>query len=117
MSPLKLNVKNVLLGRALRSDALGHEKLSRLWGLPIMSSDAVSSVAYAVEEILKALIPFLALGAVAYVGLVALPIIILLLLLVFSYTMIIKHYPNGGAPTSSPGSTSATGSRCSRRPA
>ena len=46
------NLKKLLLGSALKDDQLKDEKLSRLWGLPIMASDAVSSVAYAVEEIL-----------------------------------------------------------------
>lgn len=95
MVPLR-KIKNILLGKQLKSDQLQAEKLSRFWGLPIMASDAVSSVAYAVEEILMALIPALGLGAVAYVGLVSVPIIVLLVILVFSYTQIINHYPNGG---------------------
>ncbi|MDR0286352.1 MAG: APC family permease, partial [Clostridiales bacterium] len=94
-------IKNILLGKPLSNEDLKHEKLSRLWGLPIMASDAVSSVAYAVEEILMALVGTgvtagLGLLAVKYVGLVSLPIIVLLLILVFSYTQIISHYPNGG---------------------
>lgn len=90
------NLKKILLGSALKDDQLKDEKLSRLWGLPIMASDAVSSVAYAVEEILMALVPALGLMAVSYVGLVSVPIILLLLILVFSYSQIINHYPNGG---------------------
>ena len=90
------NIKRLLLGRELSSDRLNAEKLSRFWGLPIMASDALSSVAYAVEEILMALAPALALAATHYVGLVSLPILGLLLILVVSYTQIIKHYPNGG---------------------
>ena len=46
-----VNLKKFLLGDALKDDQLKNQKLSRLWGLPIMASDAVSSVAYAVEEI------------------------------------------------------------------
>lgn len=90
------NIKDVLLGKPLATDQLKGEKFSRLWGFPIMASDAVSSVAYAVEEILMALVPFLGMAAVHYVGFVSLPIILLLLILVFSYTQIINHYPNGG---------------------
>lgn len=89
-------IKQALLGKELRSEQLQGEKLSRFWGLPIMASDAVSSVAYAVEEILMALVPALGLAAVSYVGWVSVPIIILLVILVFSYTQIINHYPNGG---------------------
>jgi amino acid transporter len=92
------NIKNLLLGKPLKSTDIAHEKLSRLWGLPIMASDAVSSVAYAGEEILIVLVP--AIGYAAYshlfVAWVTLPIILLLLILVFSYSQIIDHYPNGG---------------------
>lgn len=91
-----MHIKHILLGKALRSDQLSEQKLSRTWGLPIMSSDAISSVAYAVEEILHALVPFLGLAAVAFVGVIGVPIVVLLLLLIFSYTQIINHYPNGG---------------------
>ena len=76
MNSLK-NLKKILLGSALKDDQLKNEKLSRLWGLPIMASDAVSSVAYAVEEILMALVPALGIMAVNYVGMVSIPIIIL----------------------------------------
>lgn len=94
----KRRMRDLFLGRTLSNEQLSHEKLSRLWGLPIMASDAVSSVAYAVEEILIALIIPLGMLAVNYVGLVSIPIILLLLILVFSYSQIINHYPNGGDP-------------------
>jgi len=90
------SLKSFLLGSALANDQLKSEKLSRTWGLPIMASDAVSSVAYAVEEILMALVPALGLLSVRYVGLISIPIILLLLMLVFSYSQIINHYPEGG---------------------
>ncbi len=93
---MRRSLKSLLLGSALRNEQLSHERLSRLWGLPIMASDAVSSVAYAVEEILMALVPIMGLMAVQWVGLVSIPIILLLLILIFSYTQIINHYPNGG---------------------
>ena len=92
----KQNIKNIFLGKALSNKQLSHEKLTKFWGLPIMASDAVSSVAYAVEEILMTLIVPLGMLSVHYVGLVSLPIILLLLILVFSYSQIINHYPNGG---------------------
>lgn len=94
-----LNVKNVLLGKPLKNSQLEGEKLSRLWGLPIMASDAVSSVAYAVEEILFVLIPVVGIGAAGafmFVPSIVLPILLLLLILAFSYSQIIEHYPNGG---------------------
>ena len=58
-----------MLGQSLRSDALDHEKFSVIWGLPVLSSDAISSVSYACEEILMVLIPVLGMasyGPVSY---------------------------------------------------
>ncbi len=89
-------IKNLLLGKPLETKAMAHERLNEFWGFPIMASDATSSVAYALEEILLVLVPALGLGAVAFLGTVTIPIIILLLILVFSYTQIINHYKNGG---------------------
>jgi len=89
-------LKTLLLGRELPNDRLSHEKLSRMWGLPIVASDAVSSVAYAVEEILLAMVPLLGLLAVRYVGMVSISLILLLVILVFSYSQTITHYPQGG---------------------
>lgn len=107
----KKKIKDILLGKALTGDQLKHEKLSTFWGLPIMASDAVSSVAYAVEEILMALILPIGLLSVYFVGLVSLPIIVLLIILVFSYSQIINHYPGGG------GSYTVSKENFGRRPA
>lgn len=90
------NVKNFLLGKPLKNSQLAGEKLSRLWGLPIMASDAVSSVAYACEEILLVLVPLGGYFAFRYVPYIVVPIVLLLMILVFSYRQIIDHYPNGG---------------------
>lgn len=91
-----MSIKQILLGRPLRNSELSHEKLSTLWGVPIMASDAVSSVAYAIEEILLVLVPVLGFAAIPYLGAIAVPILILLLVLVFSYSQIIDEYPGGG---------------------
>ncbi len=97
-----INIKNFLLGKPLKSSDISHEKLSRIWGLPIMASDAVSSVAYAVEEILLVIVPAVVVArmhpqdAYNYVPFVTIPIILLLLILIFSYSQIIENYPNGG---------------------
>ncbi|MDR0839375.1 MAG: APC family permease [Oscillospiraceae bacterium] len=89
-------IKNALIGKPLESSQLSREKLSVFWGLPIMASDAVSSVAYAIEEILLVLVPALALAAFSHVLTVTAPIILLLLILIYSYSQIIKLYPGGG---------------------
>ncbi len=90
------NIKNFLLGKALKTEQLKGEKFSIFWGLPILSSDAISSVAYAGQEILFVLIP--AVGYMAFTDLihVSLMIIFLLFILVFSYRQVIDCYPNGG---------------------
>lgn len=89
-------LKRLLLGNTLETTALEGEKLGRFWGVPIMSSDAVSSVAYAIEEMLLVLVPVLGLSAPGYLGYVVLPITLLFLVLAFSYSQIISGYPNGG---------------------
>ncbi len=89
-------LRRLLIGRPLGNEALNEEKFGVLWGLPILSSDAISSVAYAGQEILIVLIP--AIGLLAYTQLiyVSAAIIGLLVLLTFSYRQTIENYPNGG---------------------
>ncbi len=89
-------VRGKLLGRALSDYDQSSQKLSVLWGLPLLASDAISSVAYATEEILLVLIPVL--GAASYspmLGVTA-AIIGLLLILVMCYRQTIDAYPQGG---------------------
>jgi amino acid transporter len=88
--------KRLILGKTLRTTELKHEKFSVFWGLPVLSSDAISSVAYAGEQILLVLIPVL--GAAAYINMlyISLAIVMLLFILVFSYRQTIDSYPKGG---------------------
>ena len=93
---MKKKLKSILIGDALKSADSGSEKYSVLWGLPILSSDALSSVAYACEEILIVLLPVL--GAASYGPLMGIAgaIVCLLLILVLSYRQTIDCYPLGG---------------------
>ncbi|QAA34502.1 APC family permease [Clostridium manihotivorum] len=86
---------DVLLGEPLSSEQGKNEKYNIPFGLAIMASDAVSSVAYAAQEILFVLI---VLGAAAYQWLTwtAFMIIGLLIILTISYIQIIRAYPQGG---------------------
>src|SRR5215217_855724 len=88
-------VKRVVVGRRVPSDRLEHTLLPKFLALPVFSSDALSSVAYATEEILTVL-----LGAsVAVYGLVmpiALAIAALMAIVVSSYRQTVRAYPNGG---------------------
>lgn len=86
---------DVLLGEPLSNEQGSHEKYNIPFGLAIMASDAISSVAYAAQEILFVLI---VLGATAYQWLTwtSFMIIGLLIILTISYIQIIRAYPQGG---------------------
>ncbi|OPJ65369.1 APC family permease [Clostridium chromiireducens] len=86
---------DVLLGEPLANEQGSHEKYNIPFGLAIMASDAISSVAYAAQEILFVLI---VLGVAAYQWLTwtSFMIIGLLIILTISYIQIIRAYPQGG---------------------
>ncbi|MDX6285308.1 MAG: hypothetical protein QOG53_793 [Frankiales bacterium] len=87
--------KRLILGRALQSERLGEQLLSKKLALPIFSSDALSSVAYAPQEILLVL----TLGGTAYLYLapyLALAVVFLMLVVVASYRQLVQAYPTGG---------------------
>ena len=84
-----------LIGRALPRAQGGHERLPNLQALPILSSDALSSVAYATEASLGVLI--LAGSSALKQSLpITLAIIALIAIVVLSYRKAISAYPNGG---------------------
>lgn len=93
--------KERMLGKALTNDQLAHERLGKPTALAVFSSDALSSTAYASEEILRTL---LAVGGIGGIGLLAFsyvtPITIamclVLTILIFSYRQTIKAYPSAG---------------------
>ncbi|MDF2505714.1 APC family permease [Clostridium sp.] len=87
---------NLLTGKPLANEQRASEKYNVPFGLAIMASDAVSSVAYAAEEILSVLIGVIGLLAYQWLGWVSLMIIGLLFILTISYIQIIKAYPHGG---------------------
>ncbi len=88
-------LKRFLIGRPLASNKLAHESIPKWKALAVLSSDALSSVAYATEE---ALIPLATIGiaAFAYSIPIALAIVVLLILITLSYRQTIDAYPNGG---------------------
>lgn len=90
------NIKRILIGKPLKNEELGGEKLGILWGLPILSSDAISSVAYAGQEILTVLVPVIGLAAFGQLTYITAAIVGLLILLTMSYRQTIDSYPNGG---------------------
>lgn len=88
--------KQILIGRPLKNEEIHGQKYSVLRGLPILASDAISSIAYASEEILIVLMPALGILAYRQLGYISGAIILLLLILTFSYRQTIQAYPNGG---------------------
>ncbi|HBO54642.1 MAG TPA: APC family permease [Janibacter terrae] len=89
-------IKRVLVGRAMRSDHLGETLLPKRLALPVFASDALSSVAYAPDEILLTL--GLAGGALAMTHSwpVALAVVAVMVVVVASYRQNVHAYPSGG---------------------
>ena len=88
-------VKRLLLGRAVPSEGLEHTLLPKILALPVFSSDALSSVAYATEEILRVLFIASAMGT-RFAMPIAIAIAFLLVVVVSSYRQTVRAYPNGG---------------------
>ena len=89
-------VKRVILGRAMRSDRLGETLLPKKLALPVFASDALSSVAYAPDEILLTL--GLAGGALALTSSwkIALAVVVVMVVVILSYRQNVHAYPSGG---------------------
>jgi len=87
--------KRILLGEPLTSEKLDEQLLPKKMALPIFASDALSSVAYAPQELLMILL----IGGTALLTLspwVAAAVVLLLVVVVLSYRQLIKAYPSGG---------------------
>ena len=89
-------VKHVLFGRPLPSERLEHERLNKKTALAVLSSDAISSVAYATDQILIVLAVLGTAAAVSYAVPISAVIVGLLILVGLSYRQTIFAYPNGG---------------------
>ncbi len=88
-------LKRWLVGDPLKTAQAAHERLSKTVALAIFSSNAISSVAYATEEILLVLI-LAGTAAMAWSIPVSMAIVFLVVVLTFSYRQIIYEYPAGG---------------------
>ncbi|WP_353612267.1 APC family permease [Mycobacterium sp. ACS4331] len=85
----------MVLGRPFRSDKLGHTLLPKRIALPVFASDAMSSVAYAPEEIFLVL-SVAGLSAYAWTPWIGLAVAFVLLVVVASYRQNVHAYPSGG---------------------
>ncbi|AGT92467.1 hypothetical protein O5Y_13030 [Rhodococcus erythropolis CCM2595] len=95
MSKLSTATKRLLLGRPFRSDKLGHTLLPKRIALPVFASDAMSSVAYAPEEIFLVL-SVAGISAYAYTPWIGLSVAIVMAVVVASYRQNVHAYPSGG---------------------
>lgn len=89
------SLRRLLIGSPLATAQLKHERLSKVKALAVFASDALSSTAYATEEILLVLI-LAGSGAVGLARPIALGIATLLAIVAFSYYQTIHAYPGGG---------------------
>ena len=88
-------LKRWLVGDPLKSAQAAHERLSKTLALAVFSSNAISSVAYATEEILLVLI-LAGTAAIAWSIPISLAILFLIVILTISYRQIVYEYPEGG---------------------
>ncbi|KAA1249650.1 APC family permease [Mycobacterium simiae] len=95
MSKLSTAARRLLIGRPFRSDRLSHTLLPKRIALPVFASDAMSSVAYAPEEIFL-MLSVAGLAAYSMAPWIALAVAAVLLVVVSSYRQNVHAYPSGG---------------------
>ena len=91
-------LKRLVIGRPIATADEGHQRLPKKVALPVFASDAISSTAYATDEILIVLVGAATIGYSAFNYLVPIAIVVavLLAIVVTSYRQTIHAYPNGG---------------------
>ncbi len=87
--------KRLLVGRKLRSSQMGETLLPKRIALPVFASDALSSVAYAPDEILLTL-SLAGLAAYSFSWKIAIAVAVVMLVVVASYRQNVHAYPSGG---------------------
>lgn len=88
-------LKRIVIGSPMSSEQAGHTLLKKRLALPIFASDALSSVAYATQEILIVL----TIGGTAFLYLapwIAVAVVVLMTTVVLSYRQLVRAYPTGG---------------------
>ncbi|MBT0567950.1 APC family permease [Williamsia sp. CHRR-6] len=95
VSKLSVAAKRLVLGRPFRSDTLGHTLLPKRIALPVFASDAMSSVAYAPQEIFLVL-SVAGLTAYSYTIWIGLAVAVMMAVVVASYRQNVHAYPSGG---------------------
>lgn len=112
MSDIADAAKRLLVGRPLRSESSKRSLLPKRVALPVFASDALSSMAYAPDEILL-MLAVAGIAATAFSPWVGLAVVVVLLVVIASYRQIVRAYPSGGGDyevaTTNLGPTAGTG--------
>ncbi|MEO7453430.1 MAG: APC family permease [Fimbriimonadales bacterium] len=93
--PFLSSLKRMLIGAPIATSQAHHQKIGLFLGLALLASDNISVVAYATEEIMH----MLALGGmegIQYLMGIAIAIVTLVVIIIFSYSRTVAHYPEGG---------------------
>ncbi|MFZ4720611.1 MAG: APC family permease [Ilumatobacteraceae bacterium] len=92
------SLKRLVIGRPIATADEGHQRLSKKIALPVFASDAISSTAYATDEILVVLLLQANVGSKAWgpITPIAIIVCVLLVIVVASYRQTIHAYPSGG---------------------
>ncbi|MEW6058783.1 MAG: APC family permease [Actinomycetota bacterium] len=88
--------KRAILGPPIPTHRLSHERLGKITALPIFASDALSSVAYATEEMMRAMYVAAGVAMFSLIMPISFAIAVILVTLIFSYRQTIKAYPSAG---------------------
>lgn len=90
-----MQIADLLFGRPLATSEERAEHIGPAAGIPVFGLDALSSAAYGPEAALTLLLP-LSVGGIHYIGPITTAILMLLVILYFSYSQTIEAYPHGG---------------------
>jgi amino acid transporter len=90
------SLKRVVVGVPIATSEEHHQRLTKKIALAVFASDAISSTAYATQEILLVLVPVAGMAALNDIVPLALVVCVLLAIVVTSYRQTIKAYPQGG---------------------
>jgi amino acid transporter len=89
-------LKRVVVGPPIATSEEHHQRLGKPTALAVFASDAISSTAYATEEILHVLVPLVGMAALGYLTPMSLVVMALLVVVIASYRQTIHAYPSGG---------------------
>ena len=93
--PFFSSLKRLLIGKPIATSQAHHQRIGLFFGLALLASDNISVVAYATEEILH-MLALSGIDGVKFLMGIALAIVTLVVIILFSYSRTIAHYPQGG---------------------